>query len=101
MALVLLFAVLSGAAAQNPKGIDVSHWQGTINWNSVKSAGYTFAFIKATEGTSYTSDTFSAQYTGAYNAGIIRGAYHFATPDTSSGATQATFFCHPWRGVVR
>jgi GH25 family lysozyme M1 (1,4-beta-N-acetylmuramidase) len=40
----------------------------------------------------YTDPNFSANYNGAYNAGIIRGAYHFAHPDTSSGATQATYF---------
>jgi GH25 family lysozyme M1 (1,4-beta-N-acetylmuramidase) len=34
-----------------PQGIDVSHYQGTINWNTVKANGVSFAFIKATEGT--------------------------------------------------
>jgi hypothetical protein len=36
----------------SPSGIDVSHYQGTINWNTVKANGVSFAFIKATEGTS-------------------------------------------------
>lgn len=36
----------------NPQGIDVSHWQGTINWNTVKANGVSFVYIKATEGTS-------------------------------------------------
>ena len=35
---------------------------------------------------------FSANYVGATNAGLIRGAYHFAHPDSSSGATQANYF---------
>ena len=35
-----------------PKGIDVSGWQTSINWASVKASGVTFAYIKATEGTS-------------------------------------------------
>ena len=35
---------------------------------------------------------FSANYIGATNAGIIRGGYHFAHPDISSGATQANYF---------
>jgi GH25 family lysozyme M1 (1,4-beta-N-acetylmuramidase) len=35
----------------HPSGIDVSHYQGTINWNNVKAKGISFAFIKATEGT--------------------------------------------------
>ena len=36
--------------------------------------------------------TFGTHYTGATNAGFIRGAYHFAHPDRSDGATQAAFF---------
>lgn len=73
-------------------GMDVSHYQGTINWSSARSAGIEFAWIKATEGTSTKDSAFSTNYLGAYNAGVIRGAYHFARPDLSSGATQANFF---------
>jgi GH25 family lysozyme M1 (1,4-beta-N-acetylmuramidase) len=73
-------------------GLDVSGWQTGIDWNAVKANGAQFAYIKATESTTYQSSEFSSQYTGAYNVGIIRGAYHFATPDTSSGAVQADYF---------
>ncbi|KAJ7269566.1 glycoside hydrolase family 25 protein [Mycena rebaudengoi] len=75
-----------------PQGIDVSGHQPGVNWATVKANGVTFAYIKATEGTTFKSSEFSAQYTGATNAGLIRGAYHFAHPDSSSGATQAKFF---------
>ncbi|KAG5654419.1 hypothetical protein H0H81_002608 [Sphagnurus paluster] len=75
-----------------PKGIDVSGWQPGINWATVKANGIEFAFIKATEGTSYTSPEFSNQYIGATNNNIIRGGYHFARPDISSGAVQANYF---------
>jgi GH25 family lysozyme M1 (1,4-beta-N-acetylmuramidase) len=75
-----------------PKGIDVSHWQGSINWNSVRAACIRFAYIKATEGTGYTDPRFDANYIHSYNQGVIRGAYHFARPDQSSGYTQANFF---------
>ncbi|MGW8885819.1 lysozyme [Streptomyces sp. NPDC055749] len=74
------------------QGIDVSHWQGAINWGSVKAAGIDFAYMKATEGTSFKDSRFSANYTGSYNAGLIRGAYHFARPNASNGATQAGYF---------
>jgi GH25 family lysozyme M1 (1,4-beta-N-acetylmuramidase) len=74
------------------QGIDVSHWQGGINWGAVRNSGIQFAWIKATEGTSYTDSRFDSNYVGAYHAGVIRGAYHFARPDVSSGATQANFF---------
>ncbi len=73
-------------------GIDVSHYQGSINWSSVKASGTTWAYIKATEGTTYTDPNFSANYLHAYNAHVIRGAYHFAQPGSSSGAAQANYF---------
>ncbi|MEU8625015.1 GH25 family lysozyme [Streptomyces sp. NPDC048669] len=76
----------------NPVGMDVSGYQGSINWSSVRGAGIEFAWMKATEGTTYKDSTFSANYVGAYNAGVIRGAYHYARPDVSGGAAQADFF---------
>ncbi|MEV5605975.1 GH25 family lysozyme [Streptomyces sp. NPDC052299] len=75
-----------------PEGIDVSSWQGGINWSSVRGAGIEFAWMKATEGLTYKDPTFSANYLNAYNAGVIRGAYHYARPDVSGGAAQADFF---------
>jgi GH25 family lysozyme M1 (1,4-beta-N-acetylmuramidase) len=80
------------AAATTSAGIDVSHYQGSINWSSVKSAGIQFAYIKATESTTYKDPTFNANYLNAYNAKVIRGAYHFARPNLSSGAAQANYF---------
>ncbi|KAG8921627.1 hypothetical protein FRC02_012477, partial [Tulasnella sp. 418] len=75
-----------------PEGVDVSSHQGNVDWAALKSSGVSFAYVKATEGTSYKSSYFNQQYTGSYNAGMIRGAYHFALPNTSSGATQANYF---------
>ncbi|WP_328864277.1 GH25 family lysozyme [Streptomyces sp. NBC_00304] len=76
----------------NPVGMDVSSYQGSINWTSVRGAGIEFAWMKATEGTTYKDPTFSTNYLGAYNAGVIRGAYHYGRPDVSGGAAQANFF---------
>jgi GH25 family lysozyme M1 (1,4-beta-N-acetylmuramidase) len=73
-------------------GIDVSSWQGKVNWVGHADAGKRFAYIKATEGTGYKNPYFSSQYTGAYKAGFIRGAYHFATPSSSGGKKQAQVF---------
>lgn len=103
----------------------MSHYQGTINWNTVKANGVQFVYIKATEGTGQsgrqTAETLCSQrpsrlpgpavlccewsrsldsiithaeqnYDGATNVGILRGGYHFAHPDESSGATQANYF---------
>ncbi|HEY0804378.1 MAG TPA: lysozyme [Pseudonocardiaceae bacterium] len=75
-----------------PSGLDVSSYQGAVDWPAVAAGGATFSYIKATEGTSYTNPYFAQQYNGSYNAGIIRGAYHFATPNTSDGASQANYF---------
>jgi GH25 family lysozyme M1 (1,4-beta-N-acetylmuramidase) len=75
-----------------PAGVDVSHYQGSINWSSVKGAGIEFAWIKATESTNYKDPQFNANYLNAYNAKVIRGAYHFAQPSASSGAAQADYF---------
>ncbi|MFJ7911717.1 lysozyme [Kitasatospora sp. NPDC096204] len=79
------------AATQTP-GLDVSGYQGNVNWSSVAANGAKFAYVKATEGTGYTNPSFAQQYNGSYNAGLIRGAYHFALPNASSGATQADYF---------
>ena len=79
-------------ATWGPAGIDVSHYQGTINWSSVKAAGIQFSYIKATESTDYKDPQFNANYLNAYNAKVIRGAYHFAQPGESSGAAQANYF---------
>ncbi|HEY7173498.1 MAG TPA: GH25 family lysozyme [Micromonosporaceae bacterium] len=51
-----------------------------------------WADVKATEGTYYTNPDFAQQYNGSYNVGMIRGSYHFARPDTTTGATQASYF---------
>lgn len=73
-------------------GLDVSAYQGNVDWASAWNNGGRFAYVKATESTTYTNPYFTQQYNGSYNAGMIRGAYHFATPDTSGGAAQADYF---------
>jgi GH25 family lysozyme M1 (1,4-beta-N-acetylmuramidase) len=73
-------------------GMDVSAYQGDVDWATAYANGARFAYVKATESTDYTNPDFAQQYNGSYDAGIIRGAYHFATPNTSSGAAQADYF---------
>ncbi|MFE7122328.1 lysozyme [Streptomyces sp. NPDC057654] len=74
------------------EGVDVSSHNGDVNWQTLWNSGVRWAYVKATESTSYTNPYFAQQYNGSYNVGMIRGAYHFATPDTSSGAAQAAYF---------
>ncbi|HEX4059826.1 MAG TPA: lysozyme [Streptosporangiaceae bacterium] len=72
-------------------GIDVSGYQGDINWGGI--ARYLdFSYAKATEGTYYTNPYFYNQYQGPYQAYLKRGAYHFAIPNNSSGEAQASYF---------
>jgi GH25 family lysozyme M1 (1,4-beta-N-acetylmuramidase) len=86
----LFFALgLQNILAQRPLGTDVSNYQPSINWTTVKNAGVTFAWAKATEGLSYTSPSFVAQENGAKNAGIYIGAYHFARPSNHPNITGA------------
>jgi len=72
-------------------GLDVSSYQGNVNWSAVKSDGAQFAYVKATEGSYYTNPYFTQQYDGSYDVGLIRGAYAFAIPNYSSGTTQADY----------
>lgn len=66
-------------------GVDVSHYQGTINWGQVAGAGVRFAIQKATESRTYVDPSYSTNRAGAGRYGIKWGAYHFARPDTTSG----------------
>ena len=70
------------------KGIDVSHWQGTIDWDKVKAAGIKFAIIKAggSDAGFYTDSRWEANYTGAKSAGIPIGAYYFVGKDCVTAA---------------
>ena len=59
------------------QGIDVSYWQGDIDWSQVRAAGVRFAYIKATEGGDHLDPKVLDNWYAAKRAGIARGAYHF------------------------
>ena len=69
------------------RGIDVSHYQGNINWSKVATSGIKFACAKATEGITYVDPSFSANWVGMKSVGLTRCAYHFAHPKEDA-ATQ-------------
>ena len=96
VALTATLAIVTGATASAApaglRGMDVSGHQGNVNWSSAWANGARFAYIKATEGTYYTNPYFAQQYNGSFTIGMIRGSYHFARPDTTTGATQADYF---------
>jgi lysozyme len=58
-------------------GIDVSKFQGDIDWNKVADSGVQFAWIKASEGGDRLDQRFQANWEGAKAAGVPHGAYHF------------------------
>lgn len=70
------------------KGIDVSRWQGNIDWARVKSAGIGFAIIKAggSDAGFYTDSKWANNYAGAKAAGIPIGAYYFVGEDCINAA---------------
>ena len=74
------------------EGHDRSSHQGPGDWAAPGNARKRVAYSKATEGNYYSNPYFAQQYNGSYNVGMIRGAYHFATPNDSSGANQANYF---------
>ncbi len=78
--LVTSLAAMAATSLAYADGIDVSHWQGSIDWSKVKAAGMQFAFMKATESTTYTDTALTANWAGAGSVGLYRGAYHFARP---------------------
>jgi GH25 family lysozyme M1 (1,4-beta-N-acetylmuramidase) len=93
--------VLSGLSALSPTpaaavpsgfsvtGLDVSAFQGTIDWAAVAGSGVRFAYIRASEQDGIADPTFAANYAGAKANGLYAGAYHRARPDLSSGTAQA------------
>jgi len=73
------------------RGVDVSSYQGKIDWQLLSEQNIQFAFIKATEGSSHVDSYFERNYAEAQKTGLRIGAYHFFSYD-SSGKTQAENF---------
>ena len=59
------------------QGIDISHYQGNINWGKINQNQLTFVYIKATEGITYQDPLFDTHNHGAQTTTLLRGAYHF------------------------
>lgn len=96
--------ILNGFSADkySVKGIDVSSYQGEIDWEILSKQNILFAFIKATEGSSYVDEKFFYNYAQAQKTGLAVGAYHFFSYD-SEGKTQAENFINtvkPYEGML-
>ena len=88
---LLLFPNQRSPKPWNAWGVDVSSYQGEGDWQELARQGVQFAFIKATEGSGSTDRYFLQNWTGAQDAGVWAGAYHFFSYD-SPGETQAKNF---------
>ena len=78
------------------KGIDVSKWQGNINWNEVKKDGTEFAIIREGYGRKSPNQIdkkFKENYEGAKAAGIPVGLYHYSYADSADDAKHEAEFC--------
>jgi lysozyme len=79
------------------QGIDVSNHNGDIAWPTVAAAGADFAYIKATEGADMHDPRFAANWDGAGQAGLRRGAYHFFTLCRPASEQATNFITHVGR----
>ena len=87
----------SGVAAAHDmpvQGIDVSYFQGDVDWKKVGKAGIRFAYIKATEGTDRFDPEFRDNWKGAKRAGVVRGAYHMMYWCSPASEQASWFLAH-------
>lgn len=81
------------------KGIDVSKWQGNIDWSKVKNDGMEFAMIRSSYGSSSLDPKFETNYQGAKNNGIAVGIYHYSNATTPEMAkTEVDFLIRTMEG---
>jgi lysozyme len=79
-------------------GIDVSYYQGTINWSQVKAAGKDFAIVRVSDGTGFMDPKFVTNWKGAKAAGLAVGAYQFFRP-TQDATAQADLMVNQLNAV--
>lgn len=78
------------------KGIDVSKWQGTINWKKVKDSGINFSIIREGYGRKNPNQIdkkFKENINGAKSVGIYTGVYHYSYAESVSDAINEANFC--------
>lgn len=82
------------------EGIDVSDWQGNINFSEVKRSGIDIVYIRASEGTNYVDSYFRDNYKEAKENGLKVGFYHFLTATNIEEAKEeARFFVSTIKGT--
>ncbi len=97
--LVTVFLILNKKISITPiwadhyevQGIDVSHYQGGVDWNKIQQQGISFAFIKATEGSGMVDRQFAGNWKRAGETNLCIGAYHFFSFDSPAREQAALF----------
>ncbi len=108
--MIMLIAILINATStyaiqpasdQRYEGIDVSNWQGYIDYSQVAADGIQIVYIKASQGTNYKDPYFDINYENAKANGLKVGFYHYLTATSTEGAVQeAQFFASVISGKV-
>ena len=107
LTLILLLQIISSFAyAISPssdviyRGIDVSEYQGYINYNSVRDAGIDIVYIRTSEGTNFIDPYFRENYNNAKAAGLKVGFYHYVTSrSTQEAIEEADYFASVINGT--
>jgi lysozyme len=73
------------------RGVDVSYYQGRVDWAAARAHGVDFAFARAADGRDLRDPAFAANWQGMRAAGVIRGAYQFFRPAQDPTAQAAVF----------
>ena len=82
------------ASGATLKGIDVSSYQGSVDWAKVKSSGRAFSFARVSDGTAHIDSKFASNWPKMKSAGLTRGAYQFFRPARDPSAQAQVFLDH-------
>jgi GH25 family lysozyme M1 (1,4-beta-N-acetylmuramidase) len=74
------------AAGPTVRGVDISEWQGNINWGQVAASGIAFAYVRVSDGIGHSDPYFQSNWANSKAAGLKRGAYQFFEPSESASA---------------
>jgi GH25 family lysozyme M1 (1,4-beta-N-acetylmuramidase) len=94
--LFLLVEAEPSLAVDYIQGFDVYNGNGAVNWTTAKNGGYSFAFVKATEGVDFTDARFNTNMSGANAAGMYVGPYHFCRIDSKNGVAFTSYDGSPF-----
>lgn len=85
---------ITAASSQLYEGIDVSDWQGYIDYRQVRESGIEIVYIKSSQGSNIRDPYFDINYENAKANGLKVGFYHFLTAtNTRRSRARSNFFC--------